>query len=129
MGEDRLAAAASAASCTAAPAGKKDGPFDMNGHGARKHTCKLASRRKNTFHVLEAQKQIRWEGRADKGNSLPTGNVAVVIILQIPRTARISYHYGPHYRAKCKGSASRLEFAFSQCFYEIQDSFLSNTIS
>lgn len=46
MGEDRLAAAASAASCTAAPAGKKDGPFDMNGHGARNHTCKLASQRK-----------------------------------------------------------------------------------
>lgn len=45
MGEDRLAAAASAASCTAAPAGKRDGPFDTNGHGARNAICKLASRR------------------------------------------------------------------------------------
>lgn len=76
MGEDRLAAAASAASCTAAPAEKKDGPFNMNGHGARNHTCKPNEK---TFHVSEAQKQIRWEGRADKGNSLPTVKVGVVI--------------------------------------------------
>jgi len=87
MEEDRLAAAASAASCTAAPAGKRDGPFHTNGHGARNHTCKLASQ-KVSHSTLEDQKQIRWEGRADKGNSLPAGNM-VVVIHQIPRTARI----------------------------------------
>lgn len=71
-GEDRPAAA-SAASCTAAPAGNSIG----RGWGARNHT---GQPKENTCQPSKAQSLIRWQGGAERGNSLPAGNVAVVIL-------------------------------------------------
>lgn len=63
MGEDRLAAAASDASCTAAPAGMKDGLFDTNCYSARNHTCNPASPRKthSTYSRLKTKSERRVE--------------------------------------------------------------------
>lgn len=87
MGEDRPAAVASAASCTAAPAGKRTGRLTRMVMVEESHLG-TSQPKGNTFHVLKIQNQIRWEGRADKGISLLTGNMAVVI-LKIPRKNRI----------------------------------------
>lgn len=63
MGEDRLAAAASDASCTAAPAGTKDELFDTNCYSARNHTCNPASPRKthSTYLRLKNRSERRVE--------------------------------------------------------------------
>lgn len=51
-----------------------------HGCGARNHTDILVSQKKKHAIHQRLDSLVRWEGGAERGNTLPAGNVAVVIL-------------------------------------------------